>query len=149
MLLLSPEAAAAVLALLLYPARLTHAATASRVAPAVYTRFVALFSLGGGGQSSESPKSSRNEDKSPPLWPAEAWASQAEQHAPSPAKGPANLSGHSYSLKMVGTVAGEAAVITTSDCYYTRWRQNARFLPLLAFAMTVLSDFYLSSPFTS
>lgn len=72
-LVLSPEAAAAVLALLLYPARFTHAAAANRVAPAVHTRLVALFGLGGGGgQSNESPNSSRNEDKSPPLWPAEA-----------------------------------------------------------------------------
>lgn len=70
-LVLSPEAAAAVLALLLYPARFTHAAAANRVAPAVHTRLVALFGLGG-GQSNESPNSSRNEDKSPPLWPAEA-----------------------------------------------------------------------------
>lgn len=47
-LLLSPEAAAAVLALLLHPARLTHAAAASRVTPAVHTRLLALFGLGGG-----------------------------------------------------------------------------------------------------
>lgn len=72
MLLLSPEAAAAVLALLLYPARLTHAAAASRVTPTVHTRLVALFGLGGGGQSEDSPDSSRNENESPPLWPAEA-----------------------------------------------------------------------------
>lgn len=90
----SPEAAAAVLALLPDPSRLAHTHAAGGVTLAVQARFIALLRLRGRRETDQSAEGC-DEEKRPQYGAVKASASQAERQTPAPAEGPPNLRGHS------------------------------------------------------
>lgn len=89
----SPEAAAAVLALVPDPSRLTYTHSTGCVALPVHTRFIALFRFSGVGQIHESAEG-YDEEKRSEHGPVKAYARQAERQTPAPAEGPPYLRGH-------------------------------------------------------